>query len=186
MLVVAQTMVLVCAGCGLMMFLYVHLFSYRRLRRQEHRLDRDEARADRAEAAVPEPGTALAAPGLAPAQTEAALFCLYQEQVRRFIDAKIDIMRAAADTQNRLVLIHAETEREAVRRGGTIIDIVPEEGPVGGGTLLPARREQTIGVFDQLRTVRSETERHLAEIDQQIRALPGPSLHQWAVAMDEA
>ena len=173
-----------------MMFLYVHLFSYRRLRRQEHRLDRDEARADRAEAAVPEPGTALAAPGLAPAQTEAVLFCLYQEQVRRFIDAKIDIMRAAADTQNRLVLIHAETEREAVRRGGTIIDLEPEaldpEGAPLRSALLPARREQTAGVFDQLRTVRSETERHLAEIDQQIRALPGPSLHQWAAAMDEA
>jgi len=179
-LIVAQTMVLICAACGLTMFLYVHLFSYRRLRRQERRLDRDEARSDRETAAAPEPGCQLAAVGMAPAQAEAALFYLYQEQVRRFIDAKIDIMRSAAEAQNRILVIQAETAREAAAHPAPpTFDIDAD-----GAATLPARREGPAPFFDQLRVVRAETERHLADIDDQIRALPGPSLNQWAAALE--
>ena len=44
---------------------------------------------------------------------------------------------------------------------------------------MPARRSASSLLADQLRMVRNETERHLAEIDQQIRALPGPSRLFW-------
>ncbi|MEI6559761.1 MAG: hypothetical protein WCO00_15260 [Rhodospirillaceae bacterium] len=187
MLIVAQTMVLTCAACGLVMFLYIHLFTFRRLRHQERRFDRDEARADRELGAAAEPGTQLAVAGMMPAQTEAAMFYLYQEQVRRFIDAKIDIMRNAAETQNRIMVIQAETLRNTASRPALqTIDIDLDGSQIADGpTMLPARREEAFPLSDQLRAARAETERHLAEIDQQIRSLPGPSLNQWVNALDE-
>ncbi len=195
MIVVAQTMFLVVAACGLMMFLYIHLFSYRRLRHHERRLDRDDARADRQMAGPPEPGTQLAAIGMAPAQAEAALFYLYQEQVRRFIDAKIDIMRSAAETQNRIMVIQAETVRNAAALPGPhmithlaarTLDISADgDIDVDRAEMVPTVRANAQPLTEQLCTVRSETERHLAEIDEQIRALPGPSLQQWAANLED-
>ena len=187
MLIVAQTMVLSCAAVGLLMFLYIHLFSFRRLRHHERRIDRDEARADRDLAATPEPGTQLASVGMAPAQSEAALFYLYQEQVRRFIDAKIDIMRSAVETQNRIMVIEAETVRNAAALPAPPTIEIAANGELARehALIVPARRSASSLLADQLRMVRNETERHLAEIDQQIRALPGPSLDHWAAALEE-
>ena len=181
MLVIAQGMVLICASCGLLMYLYIHVFSFRRLRHQERRLDRDESRLDREMAVSSETGSKLTAVGMAPAQTEAALFYLYQEQLRRFIDAKIDIMRSSAETQNRIMVIEAETVRNAAGR------LPPPQIDIdqNGNAVLPVVREEVRPLSDKLHTVRTETERHLAEIDEQMRSLPGPSLNQWTAALNE-
>ncbi len=179
-------MVLVCAACGLTLFVYIHVFSYRRLRHQDRHLDREEARADRAMMALPEATTQPAVVGMAPAQAEAALFYLYQEQVRRFIDAKIDIMRSAAETQNRILVIQAETVRNAAALPAPHMPsphMIEINGD--GSAALPARLTEAAPMVEQLHTVRTETERHLAEIDQQIRSLPGPSLTQWTTALNE-
>ena len=184
MLIVAQTMVLTCAACGLLMFLYIHLFSFRRLRHHERRIDRDEAWADRSLAqGEAKAGTQLAPVGMAPEQAEAALFYLYQEQVRRFIDAKIDIMRSAVETQNRIMVIQAETVRNAAALPAPHLIEIDAEGAASLPALL--REREPAPLADQLHTVRAEAERHLAEIDQQIRALPGPSLGQWTAALEE-
>jgi len=179
-LIVAQTMVLICAVCGLALFLYVHAFSYRRLRHQERSLDREDTRSDRADAAA-RPGTQLAidaAPLGAP--TRDALFYLYHEQVRRFLDAKIDIMRSAAETQNRILLMQAEVVRDT---GKEATPPMLEMRPGGDCELaIPPRRDGAALLGDQLSAARRETERHLSEIDRQIRALPGPSLDRWVAA----
>lgn len=180
LLIVAQAMVLICAVCGLSLFLYVHVFSFRRLRRQERTFNREDARADR-EVVTAQAGTQLAvAGGGLGAPTQEALFYLYHEQVRRFIDAKIDIMRSAAETQNRIMLIQAEVVRDG---GGEPAPMMLEARSDGGCEVaMPARRSAAALLDEQLRAARGETERHLSAIDQQIRTLPGPSLDHWVAA----
>ncbi|MEI8395456.1 MAG: hypothetical protein WCF85_12015 [Rhodospirillaceae bacterium] len=185
MIIVAQTMVLTCAVCGLLMFIYINLFSYRRLRRQERQLDRADDRIDRVQA---EASTAMVVSGMNGAFGQEALFYLYQEQVRRFIDAKIDIMRSSAETQNRILLMQAEVVRNSSAQpsGPMLLEASPS------GEMLPATipqssspRPEIMMLSEQMRTARAETDRHLAAIDEQMRSLPGPSIDHWVAAQNE-
>ncbi len=181
MLIVAQSMALTCAGCGLLMFIYIHFFSYRRLRYQGRHMECDEARNNRQMEVASDPGQQIALVGMAPAQADAALFYLYQEQVRRFIDAKIDILRNAAETQNRILVIQAETVRNAsLQSGSPMIEIDTK-----CDAMLPAVHREVSSLFNQFHEVRGNVERNLADIDEQIRSLPGPSLSQWASSQGE-
>lgn len=179
MLIVAQTMVLICAVCGLLMFLYIHVFSFRRLRRQERRMNREDARDDRASAAV-EPQAQTVVPALSAGASQEALFNLYHEQVRRFIDAKIDIMRSAAETQNRILVIQAEAIRDGAVEPAPLLLEAGADGSCA--VAVPVARHGVSRLSEQLHLARRETEHHLSEIDQQIRSLPGPSLDQWVTA----
>jgi len=179
-LIVAQTMVLICAVCGLLMFIYIHVFSYRRLHRAERRMNRDDAREDR-ELANAQPQSQAVMLAMPAGASQEALFYLYHEQVRRFIDAKIDIMRNAAETQNRILLIQAEAMKNGAMEPGPLL-LEARSGDGEYEVAVPARQGNVSMLSEQLRTARSETERHLSEIDQQIRSLPGPSLDQWVMA----
>ena len=191
MLVIAQSMVLICAVCGLAMYLYIHVFSFRRLRHQERRFGREDANEARANAKA-DTETQVAVITAGAGYGRDALFYLYQEQIRRFIDAKIDILRASAETQNRILLMEAEAIRDGVAlpppcrfepatitatndTDTDVVVMVPVPFPA------PAPQEPSL-LSERFQAVRRETERNLAEIDQQIRSLPGPSLDHWVMA----
>ncbi len=173
--IIAQVMLLIAAGAALFMYMYVHMFSLRRLRRHGRQIDRAEDREAR-EAALANEHLALAGPSAA--QREDAVFYLYHEQVRRFIDAKIDIIRSAADTQNRILLLQAKEACERGRVTGPVLIGVRAVGetaqPVHNEAEHGVGRDNGLLLSDSLEKARLQVQSQLDVIDQQMHGLPNP------------
>ncbi|MEI6558732.1 MAG: hypothetical protein WCO00_10020 [Rhodospirillaceae bacterium] len=181
--VAAQSMVIIFCLCGLLMFLYVHLFSTRRIKRLAVELRRGDVRQDGGD-----PGLAgEALPRLA-APTLRDLIYLQQEQVRRITDAKIEIIRSAANTENQMLLMHARAacdgrgapgpqtiEMRALRGPAAVADgcatvlVVTEAGDDDEARAVQGRVPQ---LRDYLQASRAQTRHHLAEVDQHFGSWP--------------
>ena len=129
-------------------------------------------------------------------RNQEALFYLYEEQVRRFIDAKIAIMRTSAETQNRILLMQAEVGigissphaplllESALRNGRDAHPVnVPAVCQNDADQGNAGRDELGLQLAQQAQNVRSETKRHLAEIERQMRSIPGASIDQWVITL---
>ncbi len=199
-IIVAQGVLLLGSAVGIALFVYANVFIFKRLLGFDKRISRQEA-IDLAD--MPTTSQAVTTQVVMidanPRSTEESLYLMYQEQLRRFIDAKIDIMRSTAETQNRVMLLQAQAmcnttaqrapltlESSAARRDG--IHYLPTMVPAGGdaGTdddvMVPGRRDVLGVLMEQHEVIRDETKRRLEEIDEQMRSLPGPSMAGWAMA----
>lgn len=133
----AQILLFVAAITGLLTISYVHLFMGRSLTR--YGLRRDGARNVQDAGASPP----------TPTPPPAALVYERQEQIGRLLQAKIDIIRGAVETRNRMLLLQAQAACE-------------------GTPALP--------LHDMREEVRGIAGAHLAAIDQQIDSLrPAPT-----------
>ena len=130
--------------CGLLMFLYVHLFSAGQLTRHIQQQISGDARQ----------GSGEFGPALPPVLSQQALLALYREQMSRLVDAKIHIIRSAADTENRVLLMQAKASLESGHR--------PSHPVIDGSAQ-----------GDYLQVTQSRAAHHLAELDQQIQSIPG-------------
>lgn len=201
MLVVAQGVMLFGGLMGLFLFVYANAFIVKRLVRADRRIGREEVRMEAAQlqagaSTSTAVSTQLALPEPSGRNTEEALYLMYQEQVRRFIDAKIDIMKSTAETQNRILLLQAQAmasttvhhgpaqiEGAAGGRGG--IHYLPAMTAAAGDAdemAVPAKRDVLSVLMEQHEVLRSEARDRLDEIDHQIRTLPGPSMDAWVMA----
>ena len=188
MILVAEGIMLAGAAFGVIVFIYANVFIVRRLYGHDRRLSRTEAMACQAAAATTLPSTEVISTEPSLAVSQEAMFYLYHEQVRRFIDAKIDIMRSTAETQNRIMLMQAQ----AVCTGAVPAPALMIEAGEARDTrmaMVPACVEETAprsgliaAIAEQHRMLRTEAKRHLDEIDHQIRSLPGPSPEVWMMA----
>ena len=201
-IVVAQGVLLLGSVVGLVLFVYANVFIFKRLVGSDKRISRQEAVALAEIPATPQTAvsTQVVMIDANPRSTEETLFLLYQEQLRRFIDAKIDIMRSASETQNRVMLLQAQAmcnstvqrepltiENSAASRDG--IRYLPTMVPAGSDAeeadeevMVPARRDVLGVLMEHHEAVRDETRRRLEEIDEQMRSIPGPSMNGWAMA----
>jgi len=199
MLIVAQGVMLFGGMMGLFLFLYANVFIVKRLVRADRRISRVEVQM---EAAVTEPQTStavstqVALPELAGRNVEDALYLMYHEQVRRFIDAKIDIMKSTAETQNRILLLQAQAMASTtVQRGPAMIETgtgdrgairylpaMKAESEDEDDLAVPGKRDVLSVLMEQHEVLRSQAQDRLEEIDHQIRSLPGPSMDAWAMA----
>lgn len=200
-ILVAQGVLLMGSAVGIVLFVYANLFIFKRLLGFDKRISRQEAIALAGMPTAPQ--TAVSTQVLMidanPRSTEETLYLMYQEQVRRFIDAKIDIMRSTAETQNRVMLLQAQamaattTQREpltiesSASRDG--IHYLPTMVPAGGDggsanddLMVPGRRDVLGALMEHHEVIRDETKRRLEEIDEQMRSLPGPSMAGWTMA----
>ncbi len=199
-IIVAQGVLLLGSVVGLVLFVYANLFIFKRLLGFDKRISRQEAISLAAMPAAPQTAvsTQVVMIDANPRDTEETLYLMYQEQLRRFIDAKIDIMRSTAETQNRVMLLQAQAMCNAsAQRGPLTLDsradregirylpaMVPagDDGEESDEMMVPARRDPLGALMEQHEVIRDETKRRLAEIDEQMRTLPGPSLNGWAMA----
>ena len=202
-IVVAQGVLLMGSLVGIVLFVYANVFIFKRLLGFDKRISRQEAIALAEMPAAPQ--TAVTTQVLMiesnPRSTEETLFIAYQEQLRRFIDAKIDIMRSTAETQNRVMLLQAQAmcnttaqrapltiESSSAGRDGIhyLPTMVPAGGDMGededGEMTVPGRRDVLGTLMEHHEVIRDETQRRLEEIDEQMRSLPGPSMAGWAMA----
>ena len=85
-----------------------------------------------------------------PVMTQEMLYYMYQDQLRRFIDAKIDIMKSSIDTQNKILLMQAKA---TIETGFT-------------------------PMVEQYQLAREEAAKYLDYIDHQIEDLPGATKDQ--------
>ncbi|MEI6558734.1 MAG: hypothetical protein WCO00_10030 [Rhodospirillaceae bacterium] len=104
---------------------------------------------------APPPTSSPVAP-LSP-EDRRALNDLYQQQIRRLIDLKVDIIRNTSLTQNRILVMQAETLCGAIRQ--------VSEG--GAGSEIAAIDPALLA--SQSLEPQAESERQLAMIDRQIR-----------------
>ena len=200
--IVAQAVLLTGSVVGLALFVYANVFIFKRL------LASDEIISRRESIDIATLPTVAAAPQTAvstqmviidanPRSTEETLFLLYQEQLRRFIDAKIDIMRSTSETQNRVMLLQAQAMCNATNHAvplaieslprpsvgtSTLPTIAPYQAEAEEGAMEPARRHVLGALMEHHETIRDETRRQLEEIDLQMRNLPGPSMAGWVMA----
>ncbi len=200
LIIVAQGVLLLGSAVGIALFVYANVFIFKRLLGFDKRITRQEAIELAAIPATPQPVTTqVLMIDSNPRGAEETLYLLYQEQLRRFIDAKIDIMRSTAETQNQVMLLQAQAmcnataQREPLTleygaRGQTGIHYLPAMVPAGGDSannqnlMVPGRRDVLDTLLDQHEVIRDETKRRLEEIDEQMRSLPGPSMAGWAMA----
>ncbi len=196
-ILVAQGVLLMGSLVGIVLFVYANVFIFKRLLGFDKRISRQEAIQLAEMPAVPQ--TAVTTQVLMiesnPRSTEETLYIAYQEQMRRFIDAKIDIMRSTAETQNRVMLIQAQAMANATvqpahltlengRRDNVhYLPTMVSAGDDGEEDLMvPAKRDVLGALMEQHEVIRDHTQRQLEEIDAQMRTLPGPSMAGWAMA----
>ncbi len=252
MVTFTQLLVLTACTVGILAFVYVNWFTYRGLRREQKRADLEDQFAEGLTFRNEDPDPQLEQIDLQ--RREEALFYMHQEQVRRLFDAKLDLIRSSADTQNKISLIQAEVVRLRAERdvraaesgrlerpddylalehqgadppaapsgsggsasatieptGGT--DVVDAEVVDAPDAAAPRRAEgdgaatspADDGATDELdedidahermiellkaehERQKTETEQRLAELDQQIRTLPGISVDGWVRSQSQS
>ncbi len=208
-IIVAQGVLLFGSVVGLFLFVYANVFIFKRLLGFDKRISRQEAiaLAETPTTANTTVTTQVVMFDSNPRDTAETLFLLYQEQLRRFIDAKIDIMRSTAETQNRVMLLQAQAmcnttaqrtpltiesaaaNRDSIRYLPTMVpaggDMVTSDDSMSGDDMdlmVPGRRDVLGALMEHHEVIRTETKRQLDEIDEQMRTLPGPSMEGWAMA----
>ena len=205
-IIVAQGVLLLGSAVGIVLFVYANLFIFKRLLGFDKRISRQEAVALAEMPAAPQTAvsTQVVMIDANPRSTEETLYLLYQEQLRRFIDAKIDIMRSTAETQNRVMLLQAQaqahmvcnttaerepltiessaTGRDGIRYLPTMVPAGGDGGEADDDVMVPGRRDVLGALMEHHEIIRDETKRRLEEIDEQMRSLPGPSIAGWAMA----
>lgn len=206
MVTISQSLVVISCLCGILFFIYVNFFSYARLQLDKRRMIREANEEERRAVEADRQAALPALPAFNREQAEESMYYLYQEQVRRLIDAKIDILRSMSDTQNRIALMQAEVARNTSQRdllmvqsrvAGQEVLSLPEpaaEGEYaddhrdaevlqGGSVVVFKPRERAMNsLIEQQKLAREEAERRLAMIDEQMRSLPGASLDRWVAS----
>jgi len=202
----AYSQILVVAACtiGLVLFVFVNYFVIRRLQADDRRN----------RMAMNQPIVAVVAevvPNRSPEdierEKELALFYMHQEQVRRLVDAKIEVIKDSSRTNNQIAIIqaevakiHAEKEVRLIESG--VIPTEPKMLAIEHDRLIEVEEDQhgELVVQDrdganpwgqrvpdeflgslarQQRAVRNESERQLAELEEQMQGLPGRSMGGW-------
>jgi len=110
------------------------------------------------------------------------LFLMHQEQVRRLIDAKIDVVRTLAAAQARLTTVRAEL----IQRHSEILLRIAETGQGDGSaasTALAEAHNQLALILEQHQQLKADAEQRLATIEAEMRALPGTSGEGWVAAV---
>jgi len=201
-ILVAQGVLLMGSVVGIVLFVYANVFIFKRLLGFDKRITRQEAIALAEMPTAPQTAvsTQVVMIDANPRSTEETVYLMYQEQLRRFIDAKIDIMRSTAETQNRVMLLQAQAmcnttaqpaqlTIESSSGGRDGIHYLPTMVPAGGDggsanddLMVPGRRDVLGALMEHHEVIRDETKRRLEEIDEQMRTLPGPSMAGWAMA----
>jgi hypothetical protein len=193
---VTQSLIVISSLCGILFFIYVNFFSYVRLQLDKRRMVREAQEEEDMAARAANERNLPALPAFNREAAEESMYYLYQEQVRRLIDAKIDIMRSMAETQNRIALVQAEvvrlnTEKELclVQNGGGADQLcLPanedgEAAPKSAEVVVFQPKDKAMSsLLAQQQAMRDEAERRLMDIDAQIRSLPGASLDRWVAA----
>lgn len=217
MLAYSQILVVAAVTIGLVLFIFVNYFVVRRLQLDERR---SRMNIEQPNAVSMEEVTPQRSPEEIERERELALFYMHQEQVRRLVDAKIDIIKDSAETNNKIALIQAEVakinaEKEVrmIESGmspaqpqmlslahGGVVDVdedsdgsmiaMEAETPKGGtkwGRHADDEDDSLTGdLSKQQRSVRYESERQLAELEEQMHGLPGRSMSGWVRAQQES
>lgn len=117
MLAITQILVVAACAAGLFVFIFVNWFTFRRLQHEHRRVleDKIERPIDRVQLVYAEEDSRLSIEAME-REKEMALFYMHQEQVRRLLDAKIDVIRNTAETHNRIALVQAEVVKLAAEK----------------------------------------------------------------------
>ncbi len=216
MITFTQVLVLAACSIGLFAFIFVNWFTYRRLRFEQRR-----AEAEKIERPA---GLGLADQGYDQTpgrdidlqQRDQALFYMHQEQVRKIFDAKLEIIKSAADAQHKISVIQAEVLKLKAEKDFKLLedrsDMGDEEAMVligqpaasvenlpstvdsddsGNGVAnLPANvndyERMMQFLAEQQERTKVDVQSRLDELDAQLRALPGQSVDRWVKAQTDS
>jgi len=204
----AQVLILLAIAVGLIGFMFMQYFTYRGLRRdaKQAELKRQNPRlvdvhqtshgqiidrlSDRQEETVPSEDHS---------GKNQALYYLHQEQMRRLMDAKLEMIRSTIETQNKISLLKAEVARLKAERDYKQAEpgqageqtrhalVEPPEGAAaaGNGTdnlgRLIEQHEQTLeALIDAQKDLKQEVEERIQVLESEIKAMPGSSPEAWA------
>ncbi|CAK0779324.1 hypothetical protein CCP2SC5_80030 [Azospirillaceae bacterium] len=193
MVMFGKGLVLIAAMGGIIFLLFIKLLSFKGLRydqeqaKQQRIMTPEQRIAERAEIAR------IEREEQSRLMQEQSLFYMHQEQVKRFFDAKLEIVRSITDAQNRISVIQAEIARTRIdgemrmieyghkQRTDNNTQYDPENDPD-----LEAMRKAKIVHEEQLHEMirlqeatKYEAERRLMDLDNEIRRLPGASIDNW-------
>lgn len=208
----AQVLILLAIGVGLVGFAFMQYFTYRGLRRDAKHAAYQRKNPRLVDVHQTAQGRVIdrltnqeeeVAPAESGTSRNQALFYLHQEQMRRFMDAKLEILRATVDTQNKISLLKAEIARLKAERdfkqaeGGHAGEQTryalaqPADGssPTGNVTgngsdnlsRLIERHEETLdALIASQQEIKQEAEEKLQALESELKALPGSSPEAWA------
>jgi hypothetical protein len=119
-----------------------------------------------------------------------SMFEFHQERIRRYYDAKFEVIRSINEVHSRIAIINAGLARSRMESELRMIEYGQkarvEHGDEEAGremALLDTTRriheEQMLLQLQQQEAVKADAERRLAMLDQEMRAMPGASVEGW-------
>ncbi|MBI1208347.1 MAG: hypothetical protein GC191_13815 [Azospirillum sp.] len=163
---------------GIVFFAYMKIFLYMKYRQAHEKALKDAADRPLQEAARQADLDAQREEEKERQRHEQVLYLMHQEQIRRLLDHKMEIVKSVAAAQNQLTATRADIVRLLAQSRLKLIESGQSGNPAAEEAMAAYEREIDEMVHQQ-EEMKKNAEQRLAEIDAQIRAMPGGSTEAW-------